>query len=229
MAADRYQVIFSGRMLPGKDPTQVRQRVGQMFRIAGPQLERLFSGAPVVIKKDIDLDTATRFRDAFEGAGALVELKKLGAEPDTAAMRVPTAATRGESEREPIPPPPANPQGLELAPARTGSLIDCASREQPTPIPDISGIHLAEPGAAVASSTPEPSVPTPDISGIELAEPGARIGDEQPVPPLQVHIGELALSPAKTGSLEGYAPKVPLIPIPSTDHLQVAEPGKGRE
>ena len=228
MAADRYQVIFSGRVQPGKDPVAVRQRVGQMFHLEGVQLERLFSGSPIVIKKDIDLDKASRLREAFKAAGALVELKKMELQP--ASTTAPAASP--SVPRHPEPPSgweqPVGPQGMELAPPRTGSLIDFAPKEEPIAIPNISGIALAEPGTQVAPPGEEPPAPVTDLSGIELAELGVQVADEQePPPPPPVGTSELELSPARTGSLEGYAQEEQAVRIPSIDHLGLAKPDDG--
>jgi hypothetical protein len=195
-----------------------------MFRIDGPQLERLFSGAPTAIKKDIDLETASRFRDAFKKAGALVELKKVGSQAATSAA--PSPAVSGGPAQQAA---PKAPEGLDLAAPRTGSLIDCAPKEDPVPIPDISAIGLAEPGALVAQPSEEPAAPTPDLSGIELAEPGSPMADGQPLPPPpQVDTDGLELAPAHTGSLEDCAREESPVAIPSIDHLEVVEPEKGR-
>jgi hypothetical protein len=195
-----------------------------MFRIDGPPLERLFSGAPTAIKKDIDLETASRFRDAFKQAGALVELRKVNSPAATSAA--PQAAVSGGAAQQAD---PTAHEGLHLAAPRTGSLIDCAPKEDPAPIADISGIGLAEPGALVAEPSEEPAAPTPDLSGIELAEPGSPMGDGQPLPPPpQVDTTKLELAPANTGSLEDCAREESPVAIPSIDHLKVVEPENGR-
>jgi hypothetical protein len=221
MVDERYQVIFSGRVLPGRDRAEVRQRLGQMFRIAGAQLERLFSGIPIAIKKDIDLDTATRVREAFKGAGALVELKKMGDRP--AQAKAEAARPAGPGAPPPAPQTPDAARSLELAPARTGDLLDCAPTEPPTPLRDTGHLELAEPGAQVAPPTQEgAAAPLPDTSGWELAQPGARMSDDrQPRPGPQVDLSGLELSPPRTGSLQGYARLEPPAIIPSTEHLEV--------
>jgi hypothetical protein len=222
MESERYSVIFFGRIFPGRDPDEVRGRIGEMFRIGGAQLDKLFSGARIVIKKELDLQTAQRYRDAFQRAGAMVELKKsepAAAAADPAPDQTPSAeAPNGPAagvEEEP----------LTLLPPRSGSLAEFAQQVEAAPIPDVSHLGMEAVGADL---DPEFQPPPPlelDLSGLGLEPPGADLEpDYQPPPPLQVDTEGLSAAPANTGSLEDCAqPEVPA-PLPDTSGLRLETP-----
>lgn len=144
MIDQRYDIYFSGQLLPDRDPDQVRQAVGQLFSAEDKMLERLFSGQPVRIKRAVDQDTAATYRLRFRDAGALIDIRPVRQETDAPADRVSPATAVLEPE-------------LELLPPRTGSLADCAPKIAPAELPDISRIGLAPPGQPLDQRTPPPS------------------------------------------------------------------------
>ena len=163
MAESKFDIQFAGALVPGAEASAVRERLRDLFRLSPEALDRLFSGQPIVIKRDLDAATATRYRDAFRAAGAILRLTP---SPDTADT--PPAAP------EPDPQSAADPGGLTLAPpgADVGELVavaprdidtaalslvagqnwtleDCTAEPPPSPVPDISHLALvpAEPRA----------------------------------------------------------------------------------
>jgi hypothetical protein len=219
MESDQYNVIFFGRIFPGRDPDEVRGRIGEMFHLGGEQLDKLFSGARIAIKKDLDLQTAQRYRDAFQNAGAMVELKR--SEP-TAAAADPAPAPRPVPEAPKAPAAAIDEQGLTLLPPRSGSLAEFAQEAEPAPIPDLSHLDMA----AVGSDLDQKSQPTPalelDLSGLGLEPPGADLDpDYEPPAPLQVDTEALSAAPPNTGSLEDCAQPETPVPVPDTSDLRL--------
>jgi hypothetical protein len=158
-----FDIYFRGEALPDADPTAVRAGVARLFRIEESAVDRLFSGQPLRVKRDVDADTASRYRAAFREVGALVQIVPAGAEapaatsPETAtpsaAARRQASADAGPALAEPgaiidrtPPPPPANidTSGLEALPPNTGTLEDCREEKPPHPIPDISHLRITE-------------------------------------------------------------------------------------
>uniref|UniRef100_UPI00272CA04E hypothetical protein n=1 Tax=Pseudomonas sp. TaxID=306 RepID=UPI00272CA04E len=66
-----FQIVFQGQVRPGYTLEQARTRLGQLFQAPERQLDVLFSGARVVIKQGLDQDSAAKYREAIERAGAL--------------------------------------------------------------------------------------------------------------------------------------------------------------
>ncbi len=152
MSYQTYDIIFSGQLLEGCDLEIARQQIAKIFRANEAQLDKLFSGNPVVIKSGADDETATKYRLAFRKAGAIVEIR-LSAPP--ADIHTPS---------------PQATEGLTLMPANTGSLIDCAKPVTPQPIPDITYMSLADPGTIIdESAKPEPV--EIDTSAISMTAP----------------------------------------------------------
>lgn len=178
MPAQTYDIFFSGRILEGASLDEVKVKIGKLFNTSGDQLEQLFSGEQLKIKNGVDQETAVKYRVAFRNAGALVEIRSA----DTPASETADANTD---------------KGMVLLPPNTGSLIDCAPRVEPAPVPDISDLSLASPGT-VLDETPEP-------------------------PAADIDTSELQLSPANTGTLEDcQVPKEPA-PLPDISQLKLVE------
>ncbi len=151
MADPRYDLFFSGQIMPGEEPASVRDRVGKLFGADTQTLDRLFSGKPIRIKSDIDQETAGKYRLAFRKAGALVEIRPIQEPPASA---------------------PSDPRGgdtnWELLPPRSGSLIDCAPHVEPQQIPDTTYMQLAPAGETLDDRPPHPP-PNLDTSAFTLA------------------------------------------------------------
>lgn len=138
MAEMRYHLFFSGKIIQGEDPAQVRLKVARIFSADQTTLTRLFSGTPVRIKSDVDQETAARYRLTLREAGALIDIQP--------AHQVGKAAGTILN--------PASSEALTLFPPNTGSLIDCAPRVQPATIPLDENLNLAPAGADIDQSAP---------------------------------------------------------------------------
>lgn len=225
MDSEKYSVIFFGRIFPGQDPAQVRARVGEMFRISGPQLETLFSGARIAVKKDLDLATAQRYRDAFQKAGALVELRKFepaapDAEPPPPARA--DSAVAPQADAQPASGQTPSALNADLLPPRTGSLEEFSRAETPAAIPDISHLDMDAVGADLDPTRRQTPPLELDLSGLDLDRTGADLDpDYRPPPPLQVDTSGLSMTPAKTGSLEDCAKPEPPARLPDISSLSL--------
>lgn len=74
MGERKFDIVFDGSVINGSDPLQVKAKVQQLFKLDDAAAERLFTGAPIVIKKSVDRKTATQFQTAMNKAGARVQL-----------------------------------------------------------------------------------------------------------------------------------------------------------
>ena len=101
--AARFDVLFAGQLLEGRDAATVRANLGRLFNADEATLDKLFSGKPQILKRDADAATAHKYQQALEKAGALAELR-----PCNATETVPAAAATAAPQ-----------SGLALAPAGT--------------------------------------------------------------------------------------------------------------
>jgi hypothetical protein len=154
---ERFDIYFAGVLLPDHPAETVKAWLGKQFKLEGAALDKLFTGNPVRIKQDVDMETAGRYRAAFRQAGALVEIR-------------PVSATETPSS------PPAAPAGNEpeLLPANTGSLEDCAPQVASAEIPDISDMALGSPDQPIDDSPPPPAA---EIATEHLSAEPANTGD----------------------------------------------------
>jgi len=69
------KVVFKGEVLIGHDVERVKQNLAKKFKLSSLVIERLFSGEPVVVKKNIERQKALKYREAFRQAGAVCTIE----------------------------------------------------------------------------------------------------------------------------------------------------------
>lgn len=105
---NRFNLTFRGEIIEGHDPEQVKIRLARMLAIDDPAtLRRLFSGDPVVLRRDMGRKEAAGLYARLRQQGIQAELVKIGERGDlrSGAVRhqTPTAAPT-RSSREAAPP-----------------------------------------------------------------------------------------------------------------------------
>jgi hypothetical protein len=214
---EHFDIYFSGELLEGADPAEVRRSLCRMHGIDEAKAIKLLSGLPVRVKRNVDVETAGKYRATFRRIGVLIDIRpcKLETTPDsserpalspeaernqTAAKTTADAAHSGDDD--PDPPPVAGisvveDAELELLPANTGSLEDCV----------------------VPKSIPAP----PDISGLAVDVPGGILDESPPPPPPSIDTSHLSAEPARVGSLEDCVVEKPIRRLPDVSHLRLLD------
>lgn len=163
MSDQRFDLTYKGLVAPGADPEETRQRLTGVFKLTDKGAERLFTGRPVVVKRDVDETTAARFKKIFAHAGAVLTITPVAGTGDAddgdtvdAADDVPSSQTRGP-DSPPLslapqwgdlePPLTAEPPVLDLSylslvPGYDWTLADCEPPATPIPELDTSALHL---------------------------------------------------------------------------------------
>ena len=191
MSDELFEVAFSGRIVDGSNPEQVKARVGKMFKADASKIATLFSGNRVVIKKNIDRATATKYKAALFQAGAISEIKPMSAagialatpakpavKPPPAPRETPNVSIETGDWGAVAPPPQVDPLGitgdqiqdLDATLAPVGSAIRGKIEETPEPQFELAELEIAPVGSDLASSKKEPEPPPPDTSGITMAD-----------------------------------------------------------
>ena len=93
MTQKHYKIVFSGKVVQGQSIQAVKKNLAEILKMGPDTIERLFSGRRMLIKKDVDHQTAAAFVKAFKKAGALCEAVPLG----------PAGNTRTAPPVEPLP------------------------------------------------------------------------------------------------------------------------------
>lgn len=167
MAEERFDLSYSGDLLRGAEPSEVRERLTAVFGLSEAGAMRLFTGQPVMVKRDANAETAARFGAVFSQAGAVLRItpaETYDEHNDRASARVggrlPTARSEnGDTDaaslalaaddgflEEPCTVNIAafDTRGLSLVSEPNWSLADCAPPTTRIPIPDIGHLSLAE-------------------------------------------------------------------------------------
>lgn len=165
MADERFDLSYRGLIAPGADPEQARRRLAALFKLSDAGADRLFTGKPVIVKRDVDAATAAQFRKVFAHAGAVLTVVAAGV-AESAEQSPPQtpegtpltlAPLSGPLEQPPEAPFPAlDLSYLSLIPGDDWTLEDCAP--PPTPIQqlDLSHLTLEPPPPADRDTDPRP-------------------------------------------------------------------------
>jgi len=74
---EHHKLVFDGSIVEGYKLEDVKKNLVSLLKTDEKGVERLFSGKPTVIKKDVDGKTAVKFQKAFERAGAILSFETL--------------------------------------------------------------------------------------------------------------------------------------------------------
>lgn len=84
MKERRFDITFDGSVINGAKLLDVKQNVQRLFKLDESEVNTLFSGQHITIKKDLDRQTASQYQKALTQAGAKIQLvlhKAPGEEP----------------------------------------------------------------------------------------------------------------------------------------------------
>ena len=205
MSEPLFEVTFSGMIMEGADPEDVKARVGKIFNADAAKIAQLFSGKRLTIKKNIDKATAAKYKTALNRAGAHCEVRLMGdgdspASPpaQSAPQPSPEAATSS-----PVKPAVAPVDGAPVSMAyETQYDGEVAPPPQTDPL-GITGDQIADLSASLAPV------------GSELQNTYA----DEPAP--QIDISDLGVAPV--GSDLGSAKREPDPPPPNTTGIELAD------
>lgn len=157
MTSQRFNLLFRGDIVLGRNIVEVKQGLMKLFKADAAKVDGLFSGRPVVIKKNLPELEAKRYQKALLGAGAQVEI-----------VGVKTVAVA-----EKAPPPPK--QTLAERLAKEHPLTEVGARQERIPgqqAPVKATSRLEE----LASKSPEEAVSP--LEGWKLAPIGSQMLDD---------------------------------------------------
>jgi hypothetical protein len=73
----KYNVVITGKVIDGYDLESVKRNVAEKFKIPDKNIDRMFSGRPFVVKKNVDWNTARKYHGILKSAGAECKMKVL--------------------------------------------------------------------------------------------------------------------------------------------------------
>lgn len=165
----RYEIAFSGELVPGAQLEVVQANLAKLFQADAQRIAQLFSGRRVVIKNNLDEVAAEKYRSTLERAGARVEV--VDTEPQVV------------EEIKLAPPPPAVP-ATEVAAAPAGRLVVAPRDEYMAAFTNVDApdFGVAALGADLQDGKAEVAVPALDLSSFSLAPVGSDMGQAKAAP-----------------------------------------------
>lgn len=195
-----FQLVFKGECAPGTDPETARANARNLFKASVEQVERMFSGQPVVIRNKLEEVQAEKYRAVLQKHGMIAYVQPMAGAPEPSRP----AAT---ATPEPVASSAAKPAGTETPPSAPA----VATGKVPDPEP---GERLPVAGEKVD-----------DIlsgSGLSLDPVGVTLMEHTEVePPMFQHIEDWTLAPAGTDL--GVEREVPPPVVPDVSHLSLVD------
>jgi hypothetical protein len=176
-----FQLIFKGECVADIDPAAARTNARQLFKANDAQLDRMFSGKPVVIRNQLDQTAAEKYRALLHKhgmrsyvqamapvqAGAQAQPTRSNPAPQSAAASHPPQRKAGR----PFAVNQASGSGLPIAGERTDAVLAGSALTL-----DPAGVTLAEP-------VPIEVLSFDHLDAWSLAPAGSDIGGKQELPP----------------------------------------------
>lgn len=198
-----YQLVFQGECVAGTDQATARENARTLFRASVEQIERMFSGRPVVIRNRLEREQADKYREVLHRHGMIARVE---------AMAETAPATPPQSPgRSPVPPRPASAQTSQPASAAAASGPAAASTGAPGTEP---GERLSLAGARADAILSESALQL-DPAGVDLAP--RRVTEA----PEFSHLEEWSLAPP--GTELGVSRQTPPPMVPDISHLSLVE------
>lgn len=222
MDQEKYDLVFSGELVPGYELAQVKNNIQQLFRIDADKADVLFSGREIHLKKGLDAETANKYRVAIKKAGARVSLVQSPA--NTAAPQQPAAAPPAAAKPRPS-------RSLDTASFSTSLGAQSAPAREAQAAVQAPDYELAQPGADMLPREyhlPLAEVEV-DISALSMAPQDGRLVKEEEIArpqPVEVNIPDVDVAPPGSDVLAPHErPRVEAQPI-DTSAYSVAQAGE---
>ena len=195
-----FQLVFKGECTPGTDPETARTNAKALFKASVEQLDRMFSGQPVVIRNKLEQVQAEKYQAVLEKHGMVAYVQSMtGTAPESQSPARQQAAARVTAKASPEP-------------------VTETRREAPAPAgkpPEV------EPGDRL----PVAGERVDDIlagSGLGLDPVGVTLAEHQLAEaPMFEHLDEWSLAPP--GSDLGVKRDLPPPVVPDVSHLSLAD------
>lgn len=192
MSDARFNLVFNGELVAGASPDAVKQNLAKLFKLDPARVEAMFSGKPVVLKKDADQATAMKFRAVLRQAGAQVRMEPVGAVEEVSAAPAPPA------EPVTVESPAAAPVAATAAASAPAGDMDMVGTIRTGGTGFSGEFDVAPPGADIADKVEAPPPVVPDVSGISLAPAGSDMGQLKPKVEEKVpDISHLSIAPSE--------------------------------
>lgn len=199
MSDARFNLVFNGELVAGASPDAVKQNLAKLFKLDPARVEAMFSGKPVVLKKDADQATAMKFRAVLRQAGAQVRMEPVGAVEEVSAAPAPPVEQVAQEPAAPVTAPAlAQPAAAPATASAAAADMDMVGTIRTGGTGFSGEFDVAPPGTDIADKVDGPAPMVPDVSGISLAPAGSDMGQlKQKVEERVPDISHLSIAPSE--------------------------------
>ncbi|MGF2735433.1 hypothetical protein [Marinobacter sp. DUT-1] len=184
-----FQLVFKGECVAGTDEQTARNNARALFKASVEQVERMFSGQPVVIRNKLEEAQAEKYRAVLKKHGMVAYVQPMpGARPTPAPSPSGTQASSPTPD-EPVPKPaastPARASGGATPKVEPGDRLPVAGEK----VDDIlagSGLDLDPVGVTLAEHQEAEAPMFEHLDDWTLAPAGSDLGVERELPPPMV-------------------------------------------
>ena len=172
-----FQLIFRGECQPGTDVQTARNNARTLFKASVEQVDRMFSGRPVVIRNRLEQDQAEKYRSVLARHGMVAYVEPMETPEPRARSNVPAASATPEQAAV-----KASPRGGSGPQIEPGDRLRVAG-EKADEVLAGSSLGLDPVGTRLAE---ERDVPHPVFKHLDewtIAPAGTDLGVEREVPP----------------------------------------------
>lgn len=220
---EKYRLVFRGEILEGQHRAVVKRRLMELMKLTEAQSEKLFSGSPVTVKRDVDKKTATRYQMLFKQAGGQLQvLAQHTAEASAQDSSAAASDTAVASKNTVAGAQPADAGGAAVEAAsftvQTAYLPPPAEPQAEIDAPDYD---IAAVGVNLVDEAEEDAVIVPEVH-FELAEVGVDILSERSAA-VVADVRDVDFDLADVGVNLGVESAVISASAPDISHLQIVE------
>ncbi len=180
-----FQLVFKGECVPGTDLETARNNARTLFKASLEQVDRMFSGQPVVIRNKLEEVQAEKYRAVLRKHGMVAYVQPMAdARPasNTAPQPRPAApADQPNQQQESVAPSTEAKRG-GVPETEPGDRLPVAGEKVDT-ILSGSGLSLDPVGVTLAESTEVEPPMFQHLDEWSLAPPGSDLGVDRDLPP----------------------------------------------
>jgi hypothetical protein len=188
MDTKTYNVIFEGQLSGDKDIADVKRQLAALFKMNATQVEALFTGKPVAIKRGVDADTAKKYAAAFKNAGAICKIAEAdnGSDSTSGKPAQSTAPTSTPSKTS----TGGTSNALNELPEDRRAGKDIVDIAVPNELPNLT---IAQAGEKIPVLKADVAVKIPDTAGLSFSTDEKYLQPTKETPPPKVDIGGLSI------------------------------------
>jgi len=106
-----YKIVFEGKIAEGYSIEDVKKNLASLYKVNIGEIQRLFTGRPIVLKEDLDYQSAIKDKETFEATGAVCTVISIKEDADHSTTsdkeeKRSSDSSKTRRSQSPLQPPP---------------------------------------------------------------------------------------------------------------------------